>query len=336
MFNFIEKSDSTDPYENLAYESALAEFIRCEIQKGKSCYGMFLWRSDSAIVFGRNQNIRNECKINLAKKKGIKLVRRKTGGGAVYHDLGNLNFSFLASKDIYSKEKNFDIILKALSRLGLRAEISGRNDILVNGKKISGNAYSIEKGVCIHHGTLLVNLDTTLAACLLTPPETKFKSKGIVSVKSRIINLKDISPNVDIQTLGDKVIEAFDEAFDSETEDIEINKDYYQKCLNKLVSEEWININAIDCEVLVESDIGFFKFSVEEDNGIIKKIFYESDILEVELIEHIIGGLVEVTLDEESIFEKYQHLISTSPFSIPDKVLDAFNKIVVAIINCIK
>ena len=141
---YIE-SDQVNPSKNLAVEEYL--LLHCE---DKECI-LYLWQNQNTVVIGRNQNAWKECKVTKLEEENGHLARRLSGGGAVYHDLGNLNFTFLVNKDEYSLEKQLQVIINAMGRLGLKAEKSGRNDILIDGKKFSGNAFYEQEKHCYHH-----------------------------------------------------------------------------------------------------------------------------------------------------------------------------------------
>ena len=152
-----------------------------------------LWQNAHTVVIGKNQNAFAEVDIDALHRDGVYLARRITGGGAVYHDLGNVNFSFISAN---SAETGLDFakftapIVKALASLGVQAELSGRNDLLLDGQKFSGNAQYSADGRTLHHGTLLFDADLTVLSRYLRPDEEKLKSKGIKSVRSRVTNLK--------------------------------------------------------------------------------------------------------------------------------------------------
>ena len=144
-------SDSTDPWFNLATEDWIFRDMDPSYQV------LFLWRNAETVVIGRFQNPWTECDVEKMEADGIKLARRQSGGGAVFHDLGNTNFTFLSGADEYDKERNNRIITDALARFGITAEPSGRNDIIVEGRKVSGSAFKKKRDRAFHHGTMLIN-----------------------------------------------------------------------------------------------------------------------------------------------------------------------------------
>lgn len=181
---------STDCYENLAIEEQL---LRTVDEKSVILY---LWQNENTIVIGKNQNPLAECDINKIKVDGVHIARRLSGGGAVFHDKGNLNFTFITSKENYNQQLQLDVIKKACALAGINAEISGRNDILVDSKKFSGNAFYHTKNVAYHHGTLLIDSDINKIQNYLTPDISKLQAKGVKSVKARVINLKEINKDL--------------------------------------------------------------------------------------------------------------------------------------------
>lgn len=180
------ETGSTDPGYNLAFE----EYILLNKKEG---HYLLLWQNDKTVVVGRYQNTIREINQRFVEEHGIRVVRRTTGGGAVYHDLGNLNYSFIADledAERLSKEQLIDPVVSALRKLGLNAEISGRNDILVEGKKVSGTAQRIVGNRILHHGTLLFDSDPDMIAGALNVDPNKFKGKGIQSVQSRVGSIR--------------------------------------------------------------------------------------------------------------------------------------------------
>lgn len=186
------QTGSTDPAYNLAFE----EYVLANRTTGNI---LILWQNANAVIIGRNQNTLQEIDSSFVAANDIRVIRRNTGGGAVYHDLGNLNYSFIT--DDTADRKGFaEPVVKALQGLGLDACASGRNDILVNGLKVSGTAQQISKGRILHHGTLLFDSDSSMIAGALTPDPTKFQSKSVKSVRSRVGNIRaQLSRDMDLQ-----------------------------------------------------------------------------------------------------------------------------------------
>ena len=181
---FIE-SFSTEPEFNLALEEHLF------FNKSEEIF--MLWQNSSSIIVGKSQNAMAEIDYEYVTENGIKVVRRLTGGGAVYHDLGNLNFTYIVNREGFGDYVGFTKILRDfLAKSGLSAEVSGRNDVLIDGRKISGNAQYAHHGRLLHHGTILIGADMSHLEKALRPDEEKIRSKGIRSVKSRVLNLSEL------------------------------------------------------------------------------------------------------------------------------------------------
>ncbi len=200
-------SETFDPYYNLATEQYLLESLE------PGCCILYLWQNQNTVVIGRNQNPWMECRTGLLEQEGGHLARRLSGGGAVFHDLGNLNFTFLVNAEDYDLDKQLDVILTALNTLGIPAVRSGRNDILTDGRKFSGNAFYKHQGRAYHHGTLLVEADMEKLSRYLTPSKAKLSSKGVDSVRSRVVNLKEICPELTIDRLKAALLSAFSQVY---------------------------------------------------------------------------------------------------------------------------
>ena len=157
---------------------------------------VYLWINAPAVIVGTNQNALEEVNLSYTKEHGIKVVRRLTGGGAVYHDHGNLCYTVIAPYDSTEETyKKFTApVIEYLNSLGVKADFSGRNDITIDGKKISGNAQTIYKDRIMHHGTILFNTDASVLAGALNPNKLKMQSKGIKSVRSRVTNVIEHLP----------------------------------------------------------------------------------------------------------------------------------------------
>jgi len=180
----IVKNESNNPYFNLAAEEFLMENFKEE------CF--MLWINKPCIVIGRNQNALSEINMEYAKEKDITIVRRPSGGGTVFHDYGNMNFTFISNADEngFGDFKKFvSPIIDALKKLSIEAEFSGRNDITIEGKKISGNAQYKNKERVLHHGTLLFSASMSNLAAALKVRPIKLQGKGVASVASRVTNI---------------------------------------------------------------------------------------------------------------------------------------------------
>ncbi len=183
--------ESTDPARNLASEEVVFE------QLSRDHAWAILWQNENAVIVGKYQNTAAEVNLPWAEAHGVKIVRRLSGGGAVYHDLGNLNFTVIKNADPDGKVdlKLFcEPVVAALARFGVKAEISGRNDITVDGKKFSGNAQYIRQGRVMHHGTILFDSDLAKVQKVLTVRAEKIAGKGVDSVRSRVTNLRPYLP----------------------------------------------------------------------------------------------------------------------------------------------
>ncbi|MFK2825843.1 lipoate--protein ligase [Bacillus sp. B190/17] len=186
---FIDNNGINDPRVNLAIEEYAVKYL--DINES---YLLF-YINEPSIIIGKNQNTIEEINVDYVEENHIHIVRRLSGGGAVYHDLGNLNFSFITKDDgdsFHNFKKFTEPVVKALNKLGLEAELSGRNDIIAKGYKISGNAQFSTKGRMFSHGTLLfqTNMDDVVAA--LKVRKDKIESKGIKSIRSRVANIADL------------------------------------------------------------------------------------------------------------------------------------------------
>lgn len=198
------KNLHTDPYYNMAFDEYCLESLPIDEPV------FYLWKNRPAVIVGFNQEVNTEVNLEYLKQNGIALVRRVTGGGAVYHDLGNLNYTIVGKSEDLERDypEYASLMMKALQSLGVPATLSGRNDILVNGKKVSGFAKRVIRNRLMVHGTLMYRVDVDVLTNVLNPSATKLQSKGIASVRSRVANLCDYLPEVqDIQTFSNRLEE---------------------------------------------------------------------------------------------------------------------------------
>lgn len=294
---------STDPYFNLALDEYAMKHIECDEDF------FFLWQNDNAIIIGNNQSALAEINEPFVKEKNIKVARRVSGGGAVYHDLGNLNFTIITNvkdpKDV-NYRKYSEPIIKALASMGVNAEISGRNDIGINGLKVSGQAQSLYKGRLMHHGTLLydVNLEVLVEALNVDPD--KIVSKGIKSIRSRVTNIKEHMPKDEgIHVFWDKLQyflsnEGKDEEIKLTEKDIE--------AVNKLADEkfrtwEWIYGKSPKHDLKNEKRFSGGKVIIHLDieDNIIKDIQFLGDFLSLKDVKDVEQALIGTKYQFEDV-----------------------------------
>lgn len=274
-----------NPHLNLAVESSLLD------DGDADTVTMFLWKNEQTVVYGYNQNPFTECNVELLLAEGGHAARRRTGGGAVYHDLGNLNFSFVANKVHYDVTRQMSVIQKALEIFGLKTEVSGRNDILFDGRKFSGNAFGIYKDRRLHHGTILIKTDGERLTKYLKVNPAKLQKHGVKSVASRIINLSEVA-DITSDSIIPYLSKAFEEVYEAKAEVVDFNDlltDKVLKTRDLFASDEylfgkWKNFHAKKSAQfswgLVELDM-----QIDEEKGIIESVSIASDGLEPELID---------------------------------------------------
>lgn len=231
---FIDNKGITDPRINLAIE----EYILKNMDIEKDDFLLF-YINQPSIIIGKNQNTIEEINTDYVEDNNIIVVRRLSGGGAVYHDLNNLNFSFLTKDDgnsFHNYKKFTQPVVDALAKLGVNAELSGRNDILAEGKKVSGNAQYATRGRMFSHGTLMFKTDVDAVVASLKVKKDKIESKGIKSVRSRVGNISDFLKEP--MTVEEFRMEILKSIFGGEE-----NIQYYE-----LSEQDWENIYALSKE----------------------------------------------------------------------------------------
>lgn len=294
----IYLSNSKDPRVNLSLE----EYFLSKVEENQLI--LFFWQSENAVVIGRNQNPYQECNISSIIEENVVMVRRLSGGGAVYHDLGNLNFAFIAKSNVYDIEKQFSIILESLSdAFGIKGESSGRNDLVIAGRKFSGNAFINEEDRHLHHGTLLIDSDVTKVSRYLSVSHKKLDNKGFDSIKSRIICLKKLSDEITVDNVIKSVENKINQISDSEVfiEIINENVSELEKYIEKYSSHDW---NYGDCP---EFDFGFeekykwgmISINLKVNEGKIENIALHTDAMDSEKFSKLIDKLksTELTID---------------------------------------
>ena len=288
----IYESGVYDPYHNLATEECLLK----RPEKGELIF--FLWQNDNTVVIGRNQNCLRECDVTALENDGGSLARRMSGGGAVYHDMGNVNFSFITAKEDYDETAQTHIVVSAVRGLGIHAESGGRNDISVNGRKFSGNAY--HHGVnSLRHGTILVNTDLSKIGKYLGVSGGKLETKGVQSVRANVANLTEFDPGLDVQRVKTALKNAVADIYKTPVvmmDDPAADKNYFDEQYAKHLSECWRIGGAPESGYTLRERFAWGEIEICMDlkNGVVDKCSVFSDALDTELacaLPKILTGL---------------------------------------------
>lgn len=299
MSNYIYSAPTGDGWLNLARDGYFLE------NNKKGDVILYFYVNKNAVIIGRNQNAWKECSIANMDADGVQLVRRHSGGGAVFHDNGNLNFSFITDEKHYDLNRQMRVILNAVSKLGLKAELSGRNDITVDGKKFSGNAFSLAKGNRSHHGTILVNADLTKLSNYLCVSKEKMRSKGIDSVRARVCNICELSSGLTVEAMRRLVIESFIEEYGAASEYVFDGTALaeVEERRERLASWEWRfgKTPQFDFETDKRFSFGDTQIYFNSRNGVIRETKVYSDCLDTELTTEIEKALTGARFRKEEI-----------------------------------
>lgn len=299
MSNYIYSAPTGDGWLNLARDGYFLE------NNKKGDVILYFYVNKNAVIIGRNQNAWKECIIANMDADGVQLVRRHSGGGAVFHDNGNLNFSFITDEKHYDLNRQMRVILNAVSKLGLKAELSGRNDITVDGKKFSGNAFSLAKGNRSHHGTILVNADLTKLSNYLCVSKEKMRSKGIDSVRARVCNICELSSGLTVEAMRRLVIESFIEEYGAASEYVFDGTALaeVEERRERLASWEWRfgKTPQFDFETDKRFSFGDTQIYFNLRDGVIRETKVYSDCLDTELTTEIENALTGVHFRKEEI-----------------------------------
>lgn len=311
----VFKSNSFNPYENLATEKYLLDTVPAD------CFVLYLWQNENTIVIGRNQNPWTECKCKELEADGGYLARRLSGGGAVFHDRGNLNFTFISTSENYSLDRNLEIIRKACKYSGVDTEISGRNDILAEGRKFSGNAFYNSKGKTYHHGTVLVNADFEKMSKYLTPSKAKLEAKGVKSVKSRTVNLSELSPLASIENLTEFFIKSAEEVLNLKSQPIHITDfDTINKLTSKFSHNDWKYGETLPFSAIFSNrfDWGSLELRLNIEKGSVSSCQIFTDSMDEMLADKICQALCGCEFEPEKL---KANLIEQIPDSITNDII---------------
>ena len=318
---YLITHEIVNPYFNIASEEYLL--------KEKDGFYYYFWINEPAVIIGTNQNTLAEVNINYVEEKNIKVVRRLTGGGAVYHDLNNLCYTVIAPYN--EKEDNYKKftapIIEYLNDLGVKAEFSGRNDITVNGLKISGNAQTVYKDRIMHHGTLLFDTDVSVLAGALKPNKLKTESKGIKSVRARVTNISEWLPKkIDVNTFKKGLVEKFSKIAEkycfSNTDLDRIN----QLKDEKYSTFDWNVGKSPKGKITFENkfDFGIVNFNFDVICGKIENAKITGDFFSKKSINELEKSLDGVQFDKKEVMQALNgiqdYIVGATPMVIVDKL----------------
>ncbi len=298
LYFFITKEHN--PYKNIALEEYLL------LNAPKNSIILYLWQNERTVVIGRNQCAWRECNIEALQNDNGTLARRLSGGGAVYHDLGNLNFTFLYPKIEEDVRKQTSVIVDALASLGMDTVISGRNDITYKGKKFSGNAFYTGGSRAYHHGTIMLNVDLDTMLKYLNVNKEKYLSKGVESVRSRVINIKNVIPSITVDELQNSLIKSFEKIYKGKAKEFtrgNINKEVLFARTKAFSDWEWVYGRPIDFNFSKEMRFiwGLVRVEAEIASGRIKNIGIFTDAMEPDLFSGLERKLIKARFDINEI-----------------------------------
>jgi len=308
MLNYLDLN-TTDPAWNLAVE----EYVFDRLPRNKMY--VMLWQNDNAIIIGKHQNTLAEINESYVKEKGIRVVRRLSGGGAVYHDMGNLNFTVIADAEGDSLDfgRFCDIVIRALAKAGVTAERNGRNDMTIHGKKFSGNAQYIRQGRVMHHGTILFDSNMSVLSGALQVDPAKIQAKGIKSVRSRVTNVRPCLPE-DLtleqfrRFLLESILEEFPgEAYDLTEEDLAAIAAIRDRRYN---TWQWNYGASPACSVTKKQRFegcGTVEAYLDMDKGCIREISFRGDFFAAEDPAALEGILTGCPLEEAALLQRLEN-----------------------------
>ncbi len=301
--------ESTDPYFNVATDEYILKYLK------EDCF--MLWRNDNAIIVGKYQNTLSEINYDYVKKNNIAIVRRISGGGSVYHDLGNLNFSFVKGGENTSLtdfEEFTKPIVEVIRKLGANARFSGKNDLMIDDKKIAGNAAHRHKDKILQHGCLLFSSEIRNVSEALKINPAKYSDRAVKSIPNRVTNISDhITEKVDVQEFAEKLMSHILETvpgarlYKFTDEDLAIIQKLRDE---KYATDEW-NFGkspAYNFKKSVRTKGGLLEMNMEVNKGVIEKIKIFGDFFSNDGIENLESVLVGVKHNETAIGEALKKL----------------------------
>ena len=313
-------SNTNDPHLNLSFEHYLFSKV-----KPNERY-LYLWRNSETVVIGKFQNPWSECNVEKMAEDKIKLMRRYSGGGAVFQDLGNLCFTLISGSDYdveEQKSKDNDFVISTLNKFSIVPHASGRNDILVNERKISGAAFQIQQGNLMHHGTLLVNSDLNKLQLYLKPSKDKLETKGIKSVRSRVANLQEFNSLLTVEGLIEQLRITYTERFFFFVSIYYFNENILNTNpelkfeYENLISWDWLygKTPAFTDAYKKRFPWGGIELLFTVHSGVVEDVAVYSDTLDNKLVDVIKDTLVGVAFNNKNIAEQIKKRANSMDYS---------------------
>jgi lipoate-protein ligase A len=297
MANYIYVSPTGDGWKNLAVDEWFLDNLSPEDML------LYFYVNQNAVIIGKNQNPWRECNLAAMEADNVQLVRRVSGGGAVFHDGGNLNFSFITGAEIYDVHRQLDTICQALRTFGIPCAFTGRNDLVADGRKFSGNAFCARGPLRQHHGTLLIKADLTRLQRYLQVDPRKMQAKGVTSVRSRVCNLTEFDENLTPERVREAVCAAFEAQYGPATvlTDVPGADSYYEK----QKSWDWRlgKTPAFDLELDPRFDWGGVQLLLTLKEGAVDSLEVYSDAMDPDLAQKIKTALTGCRFDSRSLHD---------------------------------
>ncbi len=307
-FYFFVNSNH-NPHHTLALEEYMVENVK------KNEVILYLYSHADTVVIGKNQNAWSECRHEKLLADGGTLARRISGGGAVFHDIGNLNFSFIVGKENYDLHRQLSVILAAVKSFGIDAHFSGRNDILAGDRKFSGNAFCFKKEGAFHHGTILIGADMKKLADYLAVPKDKIESKGIASVRSRVVNLCELNKDINADLMTIALKDAFEQEY-GKTVPYEMTEEVLcktQEITNKNATWEWLfgRSPKFDISIKCRFSWGGIELQLSLKDARITEAQLFSDAMDADFISSIAPYLTGVPFHSADIYSAIRQIPHT-------------------------
>lgn len=292
-------SDQTNPYLNVSVENYLLSLPETDLVT------LYLWKNRRTVVIGQNQNPYTECNVDLLNRDGGYVMRRRTGGGAVYHDDGNINFSFIVPVALYDVQRQFEVIRRAVGSFGVPTELSGRNDILCQGRKFSGNAFSKGRFQNLHHGTILIKSNMEDLQRYLRPRPSKLQKHGVSSVRSRVLNLADSFPDITSESIVLPLVRAFEEVYGQKATFLDFKevstRDEVSILKSQFASDEWLfgKWRHFQSQKSFQFPWGGVELSLQIDaeRGVVTDVQLATDALDTSLPDQFRHLMTEASVD---------------------------------------